>query len=145
MNSIKSYEKADRSVQMDITIERNLDLTTVDRDGYTVLDLISDIGGIQGILFSAVAVIMSFWNYNFLDNFLVSKLYRIKYRSSATNDNERVLKEEKIRVEDGALHGVRDAVCNNIPAYCRCRCKDRNQRGLALGRDKLYKETNIVK
>lgn len=62
---------------MDITFEMDLNLKVVARDGYTILDWISDIGGIQGILISAIAIIIGYWNYNFFDNFMVSKLYRI--------------------------------------------------------------------
>ena len=56
---------------MDITFERDLNLTVVTRDGYTILDWISDIGGIQGILISAIAIMISYWNYNYFDNFMV--------------------------------------------------------------------------
>jgi len=31
---------------MDVTFERNMDLIIIARDGYTILDWISDIGGI---------------------------------------------------------------------------------------------------
>lgn len=74
---VKSYEKADQSVQMDITFERDLSLLVISRDGYTVLDWISDIGGIQSILMGAVAIIVGYWNYNNFDNFLVSALYML--------------------------------------------------------------------
>ena len=40
-----SYEK-DKHTTMDVTFERNLDLIVITRDGYTLLDWISDIGGI---------------------------------------------------------------------------------------------------
>ena len=37
----RSYEK-DEDVQLDITLEMNLDQIVIARDGYTVLDFISD-------------------------------------------------------------------------------------------------------
>ena len=77
-----SYEKPDRSVQMDITLEMDLTLTGLSRDGYTFLDWISDIGGIQGIFISVIALLLSLWNYNHLDNFLATKLYQIRNLSS---------------------------------------------------------------
>ena len=73
---IRSYE-SDYDVQMEIQIEMNMNQMQVVRDGYTLLDLISDIGGLQGILISGSAILLSVWNYNNLDNFLVSKLYKI--------------------------------------------------------------------
>ena len=67
--SIRSYEK-DKHVQTDIRIEMNLSEMTVARDGYTFLDFLSDIGGMQGLLISAVAYFLFFWNYNFFDNYI---------------------------------------------------------------------------
>ena len=62
---------------MDIQIEMNLNLLQVARDGYTLLDFFSDIGGIQGILISGTSIFLAIWNYNNFDNFLVSRLYRL--------------------------------------------------------------------
>ena len=74
---MKPYEK-DEIVQMDITIEMNLNQLVIARDIYTFLDFLSDIGGIQGMLISGVALFMAFWNYNMLENYMVSKLYKLK-------------------------------------------------------------------
>ena len=43
----KSYEGDDERVVMDITIEMNLDQGILSRTGYTFLDVLSDVGGIQ--------------------------------------------------------------------------------------------------
>ena len=48
----------------------------VARDGYTFLDLLADVGGIQGLLISGVAMFMAFWNYNYFDNYMASRLYK---------------------------------------------------------------------
>ena len=74
-----SYEK-DYIVQLDITIEMDLDLHIVSRDGYTVLDLFSDIGGIQGMLISFFALMLGYWNKNHEDNFLTQQLYKAQMR-----------------------------------------------------------------
>ena len=55
----------------------NLDYTTVTRSGYTILDVLSDVGGIMSILFSAMSMFLSAWNYNHFDNFLVSRLFKV--------------------------------------------------------------------
>ena len=46
-----------------------------ERSGYTLLDLLSDVGGLQGILISGISLILSIFNHNHLDNFLVFKLF----------------------------------------------------------------------
>ena len=63
---------------MELFFELNPDLIVVSRDLYTVLDWLSDIGGIHGMMISAVAIVIGYLNYNFFDNFLVQRLYRIR-------------------------------------------------------------------
>lgn len=48
------------------------------RTKYTFLDFISDIGGMQSLLFSAFAFIVGIWNYNMLENYMVSRLYKFE-------------------------------------------------------------------
>lgn len=69
-----SYEK-EFDVQMDIQFEMNLDKVTLFRNGYTFLDVLSDVGGIHSIFISFFAVILGFLNYNHFQNYLVSKLF----------------------------------------------------------------------
>lgn len=56
----------------------NLNVKEISRSGYTMLDLISDIGGMQGVLISALAIIVGIWNYNMIENHLVSRLYKLE-------------------------------------------------------------------
>ena len=49
----------------------------VQRKSYTVLDLLSDVGGIASILFSGCAFALGFWNYKHLDSFMVSQLFKM--------------------------------------------------------------------
>lgn len=73
----RSYEK-DTFTQFDLTVEMNLAQKIIARDGYNILDLFSDIGGIQALLISVAAYILAFWNYNHIDNFLASRLFKIE-------------------------------------------------------------------
>ena len=58
-------------------ITLNPDLTVIERTGYTITDLLSDIGGLQGILLSAIAIVLGILNSNHLENYLASKLYKV--------------------------------------------------------------------
>ena len=49
-----------------------------DRTGYTVLDILSDVGGLQGILISVISFSLSILNHSHLDGHLVSKLFKSK-------------------------------------------------------------------
>lgn len=62
-----AYEKDD-IVLMEATIEMNLDLKIIDRNGYTFIDLLSDVGGVQAVLVSFMAAWMTLWNYEHFDN-----------------------------------------------------------------------------
>ena len=54
----------------------NYDLTVIERSGYTLLDMLADVGGLQGMLVSTISIFLNIWNFNFFDNYLVSKLFR---------------------------------------------------------------------
>ena len=70
------YEQSD-GAWLSVTFERSLDISTIERNSYTVFDMFSDVGGLFGI-FSAIFAIMSrIWNYNSFDNFMVSRLFKI--------------------------------------------------------------------
>ena len=73
----RTYEKG-YDVQMDITVEMNLNMKSVARTRYTFLDLLSDVGGIQGLLFTLGSLILGILNYNNFDNYLASRLFKIK-------------------------------------------------------------------
>ena len=68
----------------------NLDMNLVERSGYTVLDILSDVGGLQGILISAISFILSIFNYNYLENYLVSKLFKSKAVSLMATQSEMI-------------------------------------------------------
>ena len=65
-------------VPLTVTFEVNLNLKLITREGYYFLDLMSDVGGLFGILFPAITIILSFTNYNYLDNYLSSKLFKLE-------------------------------------------------------------------
>ena len=111
-----------------------MNLQVVARDGYTILDWISDIGGIQGILISAVGMLVSYWNYNWLDNSLVERLYRVEKRDA----RHKVYSSAEDRSDPmaaGMISGIRDAICDCLPSCLTCCRSGRNERGLQLGRD----------
>ena len=83
----RSQEK-DLNVQMDIMIEMNLDMGILSRSGYTFIDVLSDVGGIQGLLISAISIIIGFFNYNHFDTFVASRLFTVKDQ----DDSHKVIK-----------------------------------------------------
>ena len=55
----------------------DFDVIQYKKSSYHLFDFISDIGGIQSILISVFASLVSIWNYKMLDNYLVSRLYKL--------------------------------------------------------------------
>lgn len=72
------YER-DYNAQFNMVIEMHKDKIAYKRQGYHILDLASDIGGLQSLLFSAFAFLVGIWNYNMFDNYLVSRLYKLEH------------------------------------------------------------------
>ena len=69
---------AEEFQMMQISLEMNLDQLSIERQIYSSLELISDIGGIQAILLSLFGSILSVFNYNNFDTFLASRLFKLK-------------------------------------------------------------------
>ena len=78
LNELKvlPYEKPDKT-WISVTFEMDLNRVEYPRSRYTLFDLLSDVGGLSGIFFSVFALIMSAWNYNSLDNYMVTHLFKI--------------------------------------------------------------------
>ena len=74
---------------MDITVEMNLSVKNVERAGYSFFDLLSDVGGMQGLLISCCGIILGVLNYNNFDNYLASRLYKIKDKPKPTKEKDK--------------------------------------------------------
>jgi len=79
---ILPYEESN-SVWLSITFEMSLDLITYEREVYTFLMMLSDIGGLAGALVTLLSLFMTLWNFKAFDNYLVSKLFRVKRQLSS--------------------------------------------------------------
>ena len=80
---------------MSVTIEMDLDQINYSRSRYTAFDLLADVGGLSGMFASIFAVLMGVWNFNALDAYLVSNLFKIKGQVDVESGDD--FKEEKIR------------------------------------------------
>ena len=128
----KSYEK-EYDVQLDITIEMNLNQLVIARDGYTVLDYLSDIGGMQSILITGSAILLTIWNYQHLDNFLVSQLYRLSTNAQKADDF-RSKNKRKQYLRALPCQNCIDFFCDKLPLCLQCGCRSSPQaRGFKEG------------
>ena len=108
----------------------NYDQILIERTGYTIMDFLSDVGGLQGILISAVSVTLSILNHNYLDNYLVSKLY----------------KSDSIALMASSTDSIREFCFSNcMLRRLSCCRKKRKQVAIEHARSSLEKEIDIVK
>lgn len=72
---IRPYEFPDH-VHMQVTYEFDLNLYRIDRDVYSLLDWIGDVGGLNEGLGIMLTLILSIVNFNNFEHYLVKHLYR---------------------------------------------------------------------
>ena len=71
------YEDND-NVWISVTIEMDLNVMHYERKVYTIFDMLSDVGGLSGILTTIFWVLSAIWNYQAFDNFMVSRLFKMR-------------------------------------------------------------------
>ena len=65
-------------MQCDVTFERNLNLQILSRSGYTLLDLIANVGGLRAVTAFLVGQFINYWCFNSPQNYMVSRLFTFK-------------------------------------------------------------------
>ena len=117
----------------------NFDKVTLARSGYTVLDVLSDIGGIQSIFLSGIGIIIGILNYKNLDNYMASRLYKIQ---RPKGDDSSDIAELRL----SRFMNIYEWLFDSIPNWIRCKCCRKTERLLEieLARERLTKEINII-
>lgn len=141
----RPYEK-DYNAQFDLTVEMNMDIVEYKRSGYYLLDFFSDIGGVQSLLFSGSAFLVSIWNYNMFDNYMVSRLYKLEHPDQDSRHLKDTFRESNF-IKPRRFYNPKEYFRDLLPKWlCFCAsCKaDRHERGFELARKRLASETNII-
>ena len=53
-----------------------MDKVLIERNGITIADVLADVGGLQSFLISGIQLLLGILNYNQLNSYLVSKLFK---------------------------------------------------------------------
>jgi len=131
----RPYTK-DFNAMMDITIEMNKNLAVIQRNGYTIFDLMSDIGGVQGILLSGTAVLIGFFNYNHFDTYMASKLFKLRKPGAKNSFDMELFSPSKT--------GNLKEFCQDFVGCCRMCRKTPRAKMIEKARIKLEQEVNII-
>jgi len=67
----------------------NLDRIVYERLRYTAFDLLADVGGLFDFFYIIFTFLLTIWNYNAMDNLLVSQLFTYREKKSDNDDNKR--------------------------------------------------------
>ena len=60
----------DEELIQGVLIQMNMDKTIVTRTGYTILDVLADVGGLLGILTSGIGLLLGIWNFKIVDQYM---------------------------------------------------------------------------
>ena len=56
----------------------SLNILKYEREVYTFFDMLSDVGGLMGIITTTFNYLVSLWTFQYFEDFMVSKLFKIK-------------------------------------------------------------------
>ena len=90
----QSYEKDDPT-QCDITFERDLNLQVLSRTGYTLLDLIANVGGLRAVTAFVIGQFFNYWSFNSPANYMVQRLYTYRKGRSLDYSDDGSVKDTK--------------------------------------------------
>jgi hypothetical protein len=96
----------------------------------------SDVGGVQSIITSFLAIMVGFCNHLHFETFLASRIYKIKRSNASEADNFK-----STRLGNHREYCLGKFGC--CPKLKMCR-KNRHLRGIEKARRLMEKETNIV-
>ena len=108
----------------------DLDRLEYARARYTVLDLLASFGGFIGIWGRIFGYFMAMWNFNALQNYMVSRLYKIRRpgafedKNSPEYDRPRLADKEFKR---SRLPNCEDYIMSWVPNCLVC-CKKRGRK-----------------
>ena len=107
--------------------------------------MLSDFGGLTGILTSVFALISSAWNYQAFDNFIASRLFKVQKLSEQINPDTDY-NEESEHIKIGVFPNCKNWMLSWIPSCCDCINTRRSRKEIALhmAREQLAKEVNII-
>ena len=117
-----------------LTINASRDSTLIQRNVYSALDFLSDIGGIQGLFVSLFGLMITLFNTTSFEEHLIRQLYTYRVKPSRFNLNSSHDFSEQLYFRQLSLYGLR----------CCFKRPNRERRALKKAMEKLNQETDIV-
>lgn len=124
----------------------NLDMMQYERKVFTFFDMLSDIGGLNGILVTVLAIVSTTWNFNSFDNYMVSRLFKINKPEDDIDSDDEYFNQSNY-IKQGSFPYFKECLVSCTPKCCkrsRCCKKSRHLVAMEMAREKLDKEINII-
>ena len=118
--TILPYERFDNT-WVSVTIEMDLNMMNYERQVLTVFDMLSDIGGLTGIIATVFGILNAAWNFNAFDNFMVSRLFKLKKPKEEIVPDMPVFNQSDY-IKLGKAPNCADWLLSFVPSCCLC-CK----------------------
>ena len=138
----RSYAAENYGV-MDISIEMNLDQTYQIRECYDMLNLLSDVGGLQTIMIIISSLFISVFNYENFDTFLASRLFKIKFESETDADGKNIF-EQSDYFRGSKWSNFKLYLMNCLPRRAVCCKRSYQERGIKIAIEAMHKEIDII-
>ena len=139
-------------MHLQVTFEFDLTLYRIDRDVYSILDWVGDVGGLNEGLFLILKVFLIAMQFNDFQHFLIQHLYRrpdpmVNPRTGVSIDNGRV--ETGLEyLDDKKTSWLRQKFISCCPIHCirlsSCCRLNREERLFVKAREKYEEEVDII-
>ena len=138
LNEISSrpFERDGADFVAGFDIQNDLNLTVLSRDMYTILDVLSDTGGIASALISLLVPIIGLLNYNHLESYIASRLFKI----SEKNPNMK----KSTSFTASKYGNLAEYTLDAIPTCLVCCKKPKRYRAIQKARAALVKEIDVL-
>ena len=113
---------------MSISIEMDLDLIEVQRNLYTILDLLSDIGGFTSIFLSGLSFLIALWNFNNYEYHFLKNFFKKKAPSIKANKKVHAHLGKIENFEPKHICNIQEYLLNLIPSLGKVSCCRRNSK-----------------
>ena len=137
------YEYPD-NIHLSVTLEMNLNRMEYSRSRYTAFDLLSDVGGLKGMFAELFVLFLAAWNFNAVDNYMVSRLFKMKAKDSDQIHGIKGKSGRNVSMKMSRFPYCKDYVMSWIGCISCCNRKNRNERAFEKAREQLEKEMDII-
>ena len=124
------------NIWMAITFEMDLDVLQIERNVYTTFDMLSDVGGLTGIIYLIFQVLANLWNFQSFDNFMVSRLFKIKKAAEEISHKDAYFSKSRY-IKQSSLPEVKAAFFSVMPSCfqkSRCCRQSRKEKAMQMAR-----------